>query len=124
AFARPAALPTPALVLRLAGVTVLLIGCLVCFGCLVLSVRFVHFGSFPGYSKRDLAPGRRSSPARPLGEDAGPMMRVLIVDDHPVTRDGLRSALSTSNDVEIVGEASTGEAAVDAVTDVSPDMVF
>ena len=52
------------------------------------------------------------------------MMRVLIVDDHPVTRDGLRSALSTSKDVEIVGEASTGEEAVDAVTDLSPDIVF
>src|SRR5947209_4953489 len=32
-------------------------------------------------------------------------MKVLIVDDHPVTRDGLRSALTTSDEVEIVGEA-------------------
>jgi two-component system response regulator DegU len=52
------------------------------------------------------------------------MMRVLIVDDHPVTRDGLRSALSTSKDVEIVGEASTGQEAVDAAKDLSPDIVF
>jgi DNA-binding NarL/FixJ family response regulator len=51
-------------------------------------------------------------------------MRVLIVDDHPVTRNGLRSALSTSEDVKIVGEASTGEEAVQAVKDLSPEVVF
>ncbi|HEY3210840.1 MAG TPA: response regulator transcription factor [Actinomycetota bacterium] len=51
-------------------------------------------------------------------------MRVLIVDDHPVTRDGLRSALSTSDDVEVVGEASNGEEAVEAVKELSPEVVF
>jgi DNA-binding NarL/FixJ family response regulator len=51
-------------------------------------------------------------------------MRVLIVDDHPVTRDGLRSALSTSDEVKIVGEASTGEEAVQAVRDLAPEIVF
>jgi DNA-binding NarL/FixJ family response regulator len=52
------------------------------------------------------------------------MMRVLIVDDHPVTRDGLRSALSTSGEVEIAGEATTGEEAVAAVDELKPDIVF
>jgi DNA-binding NarL/FixJ family response regulator len=51
-------------------------------------------------------------------------MRVLIVDDHPVTRDGLRSALSTSDDIEIVGEAASGEEAIEAVKELSPDVVF
>jgi two-component system, NarL family, response regulator DegU len=51
-------------------------------------------------------------------------MRVLIVDDHPVTRDGLRSALSTSDDIEIAGEAASGEEAVEAVKELSPDVVF
>jgi DNA-binding NarL/FixJ family response regulator len=51
-------------------------------------------------------------------------MRVLIVDDHPVTRNGLRSALSTSDEVEVVGEASSGEEAVETVADVKPDVVF
>jgi DNA-binding NarL/FixJ family response regulator len=51
-------------------------------------------------------------------------MRVLIVDDHPVTRDGLRSALSTSDEVKIVGEASTGEEAVQAVRELAPEVVF
>lgn len=51
-------------------------------------------------------------------------MRVVIVDDHPVTRDGLRSALSTSTEVEIVGEATTGEEAVKTVEQLAPDVVF
>lgn len=51
-------------------------------------------------------------------------MRVLIVDDHPVTRDGLRSALSTSKEIDIVGEATTGEEAVEAVDKLTPDVVF
>jgi DNA-binding NarL/FixJ family response regulator len=51
-------------------------------------------------------------------------MRVLIVDDHPVTRDGLRSALSTSDDVEVVGEATNGEEAIEAVKELSPEVVF
>jgi DNA-binding NarL/FixJ family response regulator len=51
-------------------------------------------------------------------------MRVLIVDDHPVTRDGLRSALSTSDEVEIVGEAKSGEEAVERVKELTPDVVF
>ena len=51
-------------------------------------------------------------------------MRVLIVDDHPVTRDGLRAALGTAEDVEIVGEAASGEEAVEAVTKFNPEVVF
>jgi DNA-binding NarL/FixJ family response regulator len=51
-------------------------------------------------------------------------MRVLIVDDHPVTRDGLRSALSTSDDVQVVGEATNGAEAIDAVKELSPEVVF
>lgn len=51
-------------------------------------------------------------------------MKVLIVDDHPVTRDGLRSALSTSDEVEIVGEAASGEDAVRLVKELAPEVVF
>jgi two-component system, NarL family, response regulator DegU len=51
-------------------------------------------------------------------------MKVLIVDDHPVTRDGLRSALSTSDEVEVVGEAATGEEAVRLVKELCPEVVF
>jgi len=75
----------------------------------------------------------RRRPLQDLGEDDPlelaeqrwePPMRVLIVDDHPVTRDGLRSALSTSKEVEIVGESQTGEEAVEAAKSLGPDVVF
>jgi len=52
------------------------------------------------------------------------LVRVLIVDDHPVTRDGLRSALSRAHDLEVVGEAGTGEDAVTAAEALRPDLVF
>ncbi|HYU56831.1 MAG TPA: response regulator transcription factor [Actinomycetota bacterium] len=51
-------------------------------------------------------------------------MRILIVDDHPVTRDGLRTALSANDEVELVGEATTGEEAIEAVDKLKPDIVF
>ena len=51
-------------------------------------------------------------------------MKVLIVDDHPVTRQGLRSALGASNEVEVVGEASSGDEAVEAVKQLNPHVVF
>ncbi|HJP65480.1 MAG TPA: response regulator transcription factor [Actinomycetota bacterium] len=51
-------------------------------------------------------------------------MRVLIVDDHPITRDGLRTALSSEGDLEVVGEATTGEEAVDLAERTDPDVVF
>jgi DNA-binding NarL/FixJ family response regulator len=52
------------------------------------------------------------------------VMRIMIVDDHPITRNGLRAALSTSSEVEVVAEASTGEEALDVLGDVKPDVVF
>ena len=50
-------------------------------------------------------------------------MRVLIVDPHPVTRDGLRAALSRAGDFEVAGEASTGEEALEVAAGCSPDIV-
>src|SRR5918992_332296 len=51
-------------------------------------------------------------------------MRILIVDDHPITRDGLRSALTATQGIEVVGEAASGEEAVDMARSTTPDVVF
>ena len=51
-------------------------------------------------------------------------IRVLIADDHPLFRDGLRVMLEAADDFEVVGEATTGEEAVAAMTSVQPDVVL
>jgi DNA-binding NarL/FixJ family response regulator len=50
-------------------------------------------------------------------------LKVLIVDDHPVFRAGLRASLSVEDDVEVVGEAATGVDAVRLTRDLQPDIV-
>lgn len=51
-------------------------------------------------------------------------IRVLVADDHPVFRDGLRAALSMIADIEVVGEAHTGGAAVGSTATLEPDLVL
>jgi DNA-binding NarL/FixJ family response regulator len=52
------------------------------------------------------------------------MIRVLVVDDHPIVRGGIVSLLDTADDIEVVGEASDGEEAVRRVLDLAPDLVL
>lgn len=49
---------------------------------------------------------------------------VLIVDDHPVVRTGLRAMLGAGSDIAVVGEAATGEEAVILATHLRPDVVL
>ena len=51
-------------------------------------------------------------------------IRVLIVDDHATLRRGLRSLLLPHNDMEVVGEAAEGTAAVQAAMEFSPDVIL
>ena len=50
-------------------------------------------------------------------------VRVLLVDDHKMMREGLRALLEDIHDIEIIGEASDGRTALDLVRTLAPDVV-
>lgn len=50
-------------------------------------------------------------------------IKVLLVDDHAILRAGLRSLLATYDDIEVVGEASSGEEAIRKVRELEPDVI-
>ena len=51
-------------------------------------------------------------------------IRVLVVDDHTIVRDGICALLGLAGDIEVVGEASNGTEAVEMVKKLSPDVVL
>ncbi|HSJ34849.1 MAG TPA: response regulator transcription factor [Acidimicrobiia bacterium] len=51
-------------------------------------------------------------------------IRVLIVDDHPVVRDGLAGMLAGAEDLEVVGQGSNGREALALVEELNPDVVL
>jgi len=51
-------------------------------------------------------------------------IRVLIVDDHGIVRKGIRALLAEIQDLEVVGEASDGQEAIDQADALSPDVVL
>jgi DNA-binding NarL/FixJ family response regulator len=59
----------------------------------------------------------------PATEAAG-LARLVIVDDHELTREGLRSMLSRERGLEVIGEAATGREAVSLCRRLRPDLVL
>ncbi|HEY9119487.1 MAG TPA: UvrY/SirA/GacA family response regulator transcription factor [Marinobacter sp.] len=52
------------------------------------------------------------------------MIRVLVVDDHELVRSGITRMLADSPDIDVIGEVSSGEEAIDFVRKDSPDIVL
>ena len=52
------------------------------------------------------------------------VISVLLVDDHTVVRSGLKALLGTQGDIAVVGEASSGEDALEAAQELTPDVVL
>jgi DNA-binding NarL/FixJ family response regulator len=51
-------------------------------------------------------------------------LRILLVDDHPVVRNGLRALLASVTDMTVVGEASGGEEAIVQAAELQPDIIL
>ena len=52
------------------------------------------------------------------------MITVVVADDHPLVRSGIRAVCNTSADIELVGEAADGQQAIDEVQRLRPDVVL
>ena len=63
----------------------------------------------------ECSPGTENSPA--------PVLRVMLVDDHQLIRDGIKGQLAGLSDISVVGEAGTVEAAVAEAQRCRPDLV-
>jgi len=51
-------------------------------------------------------------------------LRVLIADDHPLFRKGMHALLTATEDIEVVGEATTGQEVIELATSLQPDMIL
>ena len=51
------------------------------------------------------------------------MIRVVVADDHHLVRQGIRALLEKAEDIEVIGEASNGQEAVNLVRDLNPDVL-
>lgn len=50
-------------------------------------------------------------------------IKVVLADDHMVVRSGIKNLLENEGEVEVIGEASNGEEAIEKVKEVKPDLL-
>lgn len=66
----------------------------------------------------------QEEPGPPSTPTSSPTLRVVIVDDHPLFRDGLTTLIEDTPGMSVAGEASTGEQAIELCATLKPDIVL
>ena len=69
-------------------------------------------------------PAESLDPASSNGAGTSRRIRVVLADDHPIVRDGLKKLLSLEDDIEVVGEASDGREVVQVVQETQADVLL
>lgn len=59
-----------------------------------------------------------------MTSSTSPKIKVLIVDDHRLLRDGLKALLNQADDIEVVGSVASGEEAISIFPNVKPDVIL
>jgi DNA-binding NarL/FixJ family response regulator len=75
------------------------------------------------YLAKPIEPSALAARTQTILDRATKRIRVLIVDDHWVVRDGLKSILELQTDIEVIGQAENGKEAIKKVGELSPDIV-
>jgi len=76
------------------------------------------------YLTKPVEPGSLVSLIQTLLGAVTKRIKVLIVDDHTVVRDGIRALLTLQKDISVVGEAVNGKEAVEKALQLSPDVIL
>src|SRR5450631_1235962 len=88
-----------------------------------MSLMVTQVNGIPGGDLEDTSPGM-SGGSSELTEKKKTMVRILIADDHPIVRDGLKKLLLLEDDFEIVGEAGDGREVIEKVQALDPDVLL
>jgi PAS domain S-box-containing protein len=89
-----------------------------------LSVPMPRQAAVPPPASRGIPPDGMPIQDRAPLSGSGRRIRVLLVDDHVVVRQGIGNMLSNEPDIEIVGEAADGQEAVDRARALKPDVIL
>src|ERR1700735_4470512 len=84
-----------------------------------MSLMAAPINETPGENAAGLSEGS----SEPIEKKKG-MVRILVADDHPIVRDGLKKLLLLEDDFEVVGEAGDGREVLDRVRELDPDVLL
>jgi DNA-binding NarL/FixJ family response regulator len=77
--------------------------------------------------KKKLVPGSMTSSSTGLESEAAPVstkLKVLLVDDHPITRQGMKALVNQQPNLEVIGEADNAPYAIELVGKLQPDLAI